>query len=49
MDGAADREEPKVNDVLQCPHCDLKFASRADLNQHIAFDHPDRDTDDQAG
>ena len=42
----AQREETTVDDVLQCPHCDLKFASRADLNQHIAFDHPDRDTDD---
>lgn len=38
-----------MDDVLQCPHCALKFASRADLNQHIAFDHPDRDTDKDAG
>ena len=36
-------------DVLQCPHCELKFASRSDLNQHIAFDHPGADTDDDAG
>lgn len=49
MGVADDREERPVDDVLQCPHCDLKFASRADLNQHIAFDHPDRDTDDDAG
>ncbi len=35
-------------DVLQCPHCDLKFASRSDLNQHIAFDHPDKDKDGDA-
>ncbi len=33
-------------DVLQCPHCDLKFSSRSDLNQHLAFDHPNRDTDE---
>ena len=37
------REEGTVDEVLQCPHCDLKFGSRADLNQHIAFDHPNRD------
>jgi uncharacterized C2H2 Zn-finger protein len=36
-------EETNVDEVLQCPHCDLKFGSRADLNQHIAFDHPSRD------
>jgi uncharacterized C2H2 Zn-finger protein len=40
----ADEEAPV--DVLQCPHCDLKFSSRSDLNQHIAFDHPGRDKDD---
>ena len=32
-----------MDEVLQCPHCDLKFASRSDLQQHIAFDHPGRD------
>ena len=41
-------EEATVDDVLQCPHCELKFASRSDLNQHIAFDHPDKDTDGDA-
>lgn len=41
----AEREEPTVDDVLQCPHCDLKFASRGDLDQHIAFDHPSKDND----
>lgn len=46
MTRTADLEEVFVDDVLQCPHCDLKFASRADLNQHIAFDHPGDDTDD---
>ncbi len=38
-----DEEEERVDDVLQCPHCDLKFGSRADLQQHIAFDHPNKD------
>lgn len=42
-------EEAPVDDVLQCPHCNLKFASRSDLEQHLAFDHPDRNTDDEQG
>jgi uncharacterized C2H2 Zn-finger protein len=46
MSVTGEAEEVPVDDVLQCPHCDLKFASRADLNQHIAFDHPSEDTDD---
>jgi uncharacterized C2H2 Zn-finger protein len=49
MGATADRREAPMDDVLQCPHCDLKFASRADLNQHLAFDHPDRDTDQDEG
>jgi len=32
-----------MSDVLQCPYCELKFASTADLKQHHAFDHPDRE------
>lgn len=32
-----------VSDVLQCPYCELKFSSNADLKQHLAFDHPDRE------
>jgi hypothetical protein len=27
-------------DVLQCPYCNLRFATRSDLQQHQAFDHP---------
>jgi uncharacterized C2H2 Zn-finger protein len=46
MGATAEPQEATVDDVLQCPHCDLKFASRADLSQHIAFDHPDRGTDE---
>jgi hypothetical protein len=46
MSPTADPEEATVDDVLQCPHCELKFASRSDLNQHIAFDHPEHDKDD---
>jgi uncharacterized C2H2 Zn-finger protein len=45
MTPTADPEEAPVDDVLQCPHCDLKFATRSDLNQHIAFDHPSDDND----
>lgn len=45
MSGTPATEEATV-DVLQCPHCDLKFASRADLAQHLAFDHPEHDKDD---
>lgn len=29
--------------VIQCPYCELKFASESDLKQHLAFDHPDRE------
>jgi sarcosine oxidase delta subunit len=29
--------------VIQCPYCELKFATESDLKQHIAFDHPDRE------
>lgn len=30
-----------MNDVLQCPHCELRFVSEAELRQHIVLDHPD--------
>lgn len=46
---AGHTEEEPVDEVLQCPHCDLKFGSRADLNQHIAFDHPNRDQSQDGG
>ena len=29
-----------MTDVLQCPYCELRFASKPDRDQHIAFDHP---------
>jgi uncharacterized C2H2 Zn-finger protein len=31
-------------DVFQCPHCELRFRNESELQQHIAFDHPDRET-----
>ncbi len=35
-------------DVLQCPHCSLKFRLAAELEQHISLEHPERreDADD---
>lgn len=48
MSGRPSIEEANMDNVLQCPHCDLKFASRSDLNQHIAFDHPNRDKQDES-
>ena len=36
-----------MSDVLQCPYCELKFASEADRKQHIAFDHPDREVPEE--
>jgi hypothetical protein len=35
-----------MSDILQCPYCELKFASTADLKQHLAFDHPDHQADE---
>ena len=29
-------------DVHQCPFCELRFTSLAELNFHIQLDHPDR-------
>jgi hypothetical protein len=37
-----------VTDVRQCPYCELRFASRNELEDHVACDHPrelDDDTD----
>jgi hypothetical protein len=28
-------------DVIQCPECELRFLSPAELDQHLAFDHPE--------
>ena len=36
-----------MSDVLQCPYCELRFASEADLKQHLAFDHPDREIQEE--
>ena len=35
--------------ILQCPYCELRFASEADLKQHLAFDHPGREAEDDEG
>ena len=29
-----------MSDVLQCPHCALRFSTRSELEQHQAIDHP---------
>jgi hypothetical protein len=29
-----------MTDVLQCPHCELRFTTRSELEQHKSFDHP---------
>jgi hypothetical protein len=28
-------------DVIQCPECELRFLSPAELDQHLALDHPE--------
>ena len=33
--------------IIQCPYCDLKFASEADLRQHLAFDHPEHEKEEE--
>jgi hypothetical protein len=41
-----------VNDVRQCPYCELRFVSRNELDDHIALEHPrevDDDTDEGPG
>jgi hypothetical protein len=29
-----------MSDVLQCPHCALRFSTMSELEQHKAIDHP---------
>jgi hypothetical protein len=36
-----------MTDVLQCPYCELKFSSKADLDQHLAFDHPEHEAEEE--
>ncbi len=30
-----------MNNVLQCPRCEVRFPSPSELNDHLASDHPD--------
>jgi hypothetical protein len=34
-------------DTHHCPFCELIFASVAELQQHIAFEHPEREVPDR--
>lgn len=36
-----------MSEVLQCPYCDLRFSTRADLDQHKAFDHPEAEEEEE--
>ncbi|HEX8804373.1 MAG TPA: hypothetical protein VF743_09270 [Acidimicrobiales bacterium] len=35
-----------MTDVHHCPFCELRFVSRAELEGHIAIEHPGPDDDD---
>jgi hypothetical protein len=35
-----------VVDVRHCPKCDLRFATRAELEDHLSADHPTPVDDD---
>lgn len=37
-----------MDDILQCPECELRFTSRSELQQHLLLDHPRRDEVDPA-
>jgi len=37
-----------VSDIHHCPHCDLRFLSRAELDDHCAREHPSELDDDTA-
>ncbi len=30
-----------MNNVLQCPRCEVRLPSPSELNDHLASDHPD--------
>lgn len=30
-----------MNNILQCPRCEVRFRSPSELNDHLASDHPD--------
>ncbi|HKE75763.1 MAG TPA: hypothetical protein VKB57_19250 [Acidimicrobiales bacterium] len=36
-----------MSDALQCPFCELRFATRNELDDHVAVDHP-RPVDDDS-
>jgi hypothetical protein len=35
-----------VTDVHQCPYCELRFATRNEVDDHVATDHPRAVDDD---
>ena len=34
-----------MSEVHQCPECELRFATKWELDDHRATDHPDEDDD----
>lgn len=36
-----------MSDVHQCPFCELRFVTIAELQFHIEIDHPDREVPDR--
>ncbi len=38
----SDSDTGGMADVHQCPFCELRFLNLSELQQHIAFEHPDR-------
>jgi hypothetical protein len=41
-------ESTGVSDIHQCPHCELRFLSRTELDDHCRKEHPQADDDDTA-
>ena len=41
------REAETMADVHQCPFCELRFVNLAELQFHIAQDHPEREVPDR--